>query len=277
MESIKLSKLLSERGIASRREAETLITDGRVTVNGEPATVEQRVTPEDAVRLDGNPLPDAPQLVYFLLYKPRGTITGRDDPRGRPSVLEYVEHLPFKLEPVGRLDFDTEGALLLTNDGWLANKLTHPSTGAPKRYSVKVWKTPDERKLAAIRDGKVFLDDGPALPAKVRVVEQTDSENCWIEITVTEGRNRLVRRIFETLGHPVSKLRRESFATLSIRDMERGQVRALTSEEVRRIRDLAEGMKPKKAGRLKRGAGFALPKPKKKRHGQHRSKRAPKR
>jgi 23S rRNA pseudouridine2605 synthase len=276
MESIKLSKLLSERGVASRREAEVLIEEGRVTVNGEPANVEQRVTTDDAVRVDGRVLPEAPPLVYYLLYKPKGYITGRDDPGGRKSVLDLVEHLKIKVEPVGRLDFNTEGALLLTNDGGLAHKLTHPSTSVPKRYAVKVYRTPDEKDLAAIRDGRVFLEDGPTLPAKVRITEQTDTENAWVEVTVTEGRNRLVRRMFEALGHPVAKIRRESFATISIRDMERGQIRPLTSEEVRRLRDMAEGTKPSSAGRLRRKAGFAQPKPKKKRHGKHPSRKHPK-
>ncbi|MEZ4319064.1 MAG: pseudouridine synthase [Myxococcota bacterium] len=274
MEPIRLNKLLAERGVASRREADDLISTGRVTVDGRVGTVEERVDPDEVdVRVDGTPLPEAPPRVYFLLYKPKGYITGRDDPRGRKSVLELVEHLPVRVEPVGRLDFDTEGALLLTNDGVLAHKLTHPSSAVPKRYRAKVYRTPDERDLALIRQGKVFLEDGATLPAKVRVVEQTDTENAWVEITVTEGRNRLIRRMFEKLGHPVAKLRRESFATLSLRGMERGDVRPLTSEEVRRIQDLANGTKPKNAGRLKRGKGFAKPKPKKKRHGQHKTKK----
>lgn len=257
---IRLAKLIASRGLASRREAEVWITEGRVSVNGEVIrTVATLVDPEeDRVLVDQRPLPRPPQTVWYLMYKPRGYITGRDDPQGRPSVLDLVEHLPVRVEPVGRLDFDTEGALLLTNDGELAHKLTHPSSQVPKRYMAKVYRTPDAGDIRAIEQG-VFLDDGKTAPARARVVDKTDTENCWLEITVTEGRNRLVRRMLAQLGHPVSKLRRESFATLSIRGMERGDVRALTAAEVQRVKEIASGKKPQSAGRFKYKAGFARP------------------
>lgn len=271
---IRINRLLAERGICSRREADDLIRGERVTIDGALAELSDRVDPlRQVVRFDGHPLPAAPRKVYYLLYKPRGTITGRNDPRGRKSVLDLVADLDVRVEPVGRLDFDTEGALLLTNDGDLAHALTHPSRKVPKRYRAKVYRTPDAVDLQKIREGKVYLDDGAAQPALCRVVEQTDTENAWVEITVTEGRNRMIRRIFEALGHPVSKLRRETFATLSIRGMERGDVRPLTAEEIRRIQDLAEGITPKRAGKLRRRAGFAKPKPKRKRHGKHKKGR----
>jgi pseudouridine synthase len=256
----RLSKVMSSRGLCSRREAETWIAEGRVTVDGEPV---HEVVPVDPsvhdIRVDGKPLPPEPEHVYLLLYKPRGCITGRDDPRGRKSVFDVVGELPTRVEPVGRLDYDTEGALLLTNDGALAHALTHPKNQVPKRYLAKVYRTPDERDFSAIRTG-VFLDDGRTAPARARVVEQTDTENAWVEITVTEGRNRLIRRMFGKLGHPVSKLRRETFATLSIRGMERGQVRPLTGEELQRVRDIAEGVRPARAGGKR--AGWAKAKPK---------------
>ena len=270
MDEMRLSKLLAQRGVASRREAEDLIAAGRVSVDGEVVRQIVPVNPQTAdVRVDGKPLPPAPPKVYYLMYKPRGYITGRNDPKGRKSVLDLVEDLPFRVEPVGRLDFDTEGALLLTNDGDLANALTHPSRKVPKRYRAKVYRTPDDADLRAIATG-VYLDDGRTAPAKVRVVEATDKTNAWIEITVTEGRNRLIRRMFEKLGHPVSKLRRESFATVSIRGLERGQVRALTRNELKRLQDVAAGVKPERAGQ-KKGKGFARAKPKKRRLGQKRS------
>lgn len=257
---VRLSKLMASRGVASRREAEAWIAEGRVTVNGETVTQVVEVDPAvDVVRVDGQGLPREPKKAYFLLYKPRGYITGRDDPEGRPSVHELVEHLGVRLEPVGRLDFDTEGALLMTNDGDLAHSLAHPSKMVPKRYLAKVYRTPTKDQLDLIEQGKVFLEDGRIQPAKVRVIEATDNENAWVEITVTEGRNRLVRRIFQQIRHPVSKLRRLTFATLSIRGMERGQVRALTTEELRRVFDLAEGKRPERAGHVKRKKGFALP------------------
>jgi pseudouridine synthase len=223
----------------------------------------------DVIRVDGKGLPRPPEPLYLLLYKPKGCITGRDDPEGRPSVFDVLGDVGAKVEPVGRLDFDTEGALILTNDGDLANALTHPKNRVPKRYLAKVYRTPDERDLKAIEDG-VFLEDGRTAPAKARILEQTGKDNAWVEITVTEGRNRLVRRMLGKLGHPVSKLRRESFATISIRGMERGEVRPLTGEEVQRLRDLAAGVRPQKAGQ-KRGEGFAKPKPKKRRHGSRKT------
>jgi 23S rRNA pseudouridine2605 synthase len=258
---VRLSKLMASRGVASRREAEAWIGEGRVTVNGQTVTQVVEVDPTvDVVRVDGQVLPREPKKAYFLLYKPRGYITGRDDPEGRPSVHDLVEKLGIRLEPVGRLDFDTEGALLMTNDGDLAHSLAHPSKKVPKRYLAKVYRTPSRDQLDLIEQGKVFLEDGKIQPALVRVVDATDKENAWVEITVTEGRNRLVRRIFQQIRHPVSKLRRITFATLSIRGMERGDVRPLTADELRRVFDLADGKRPERAGHVPRKKGFALPK-----------------
>lgn len=260
---VRVAKLIAERGLTSRRDAEKWIEEGRVSVNGAvidtPAVV---VDPDrDTVAVDGKRLPAPPDRVYYLMYKPRGCIVTREDPEGRKTIWDLLDIEDTTVQAVGRLDFDTEGALILTNDGELAHALTHPSRQVPKRYLVKVYRTPNESDLQAIRDG-VFLEDGKTKPALVRVMDATDKANAWVEVTVTEGRNRLVRRVFAQLGHPVSKLRRESFATISIRGMDRGQVRRLTHAEVQRLRDLAEGKKPARAGKLKRGKGFALPKPK---------------
>ncbi len=258
---MRLTRLLAMRGISSRREAEKVVAEGRVTVNGDVASGVMLVDPEsDAIRVDGRALPPEPEKLYYLLYKPKGVIVTREDPKGRPSIFSLLGNLGDNVEAVGRLDFDTEGALLLTNDGALAHALTHPRKGVPKRYLAKVYRTPDEKDLNALRTG-VYLDDGRTAPALVRIKSRTDTENTWLEITVTEGRNRLVRRMLGALGHPVSKLRRESFATISIRGMERGQVRPLTGEEVRRLHDMAAGVRPDRAGK-KRGKGFAKPKPK---------------
>jgi 23S rRNA pseudouridine2605 synthase len=265
--AVRLARLIANRGVSSRREAEAMIEQGQVKVNGETVYHPGHpVDPEvDHIRIDGRALPSEPRRVYYLMYKPRGVITGRRDPDGRQGVHELLDGPGPRVEPVGRLDINTEGALLLTNDGELANKLTQPSSGIPKRYLVKVWKTPSPKTLARIERGKVYLEDGPNRPCKVRVMEGTDSGNAWVEITVTEGRNRLIRRLFAAVGHPVSKLRRESFATLSVRGMERGQVRPLTGEEVRRLKDIAAGKKPARAGKKKK-AGFAKAKPKNKRN-----------
>jgi pseudouridine synthase len=258
---MRLARLLAMRGIASRREAEKVVAEGRVTVNGEVATGVRMVDPaSDSIRVDGRALPPEPDKIYYVLYKPKGVIVSREDPQNRPSVFGLLGALGDKVEAVGRLDYDTEGALLLTNDGGLAHALTHPRHGVPKRYLAKVYRTPDDKDLETIRTG-VHLEDGRTAPALVRVRSRTDTENAWLEITVTEGRNRLVRRMLAALGHPVSKLRRESFATITIRGMERGQLRPLTGEEIRRLQDLAAGIKPARAGK-KRGEGFAKAKPK---------------
>jgi len=269
----RLARLLARRGVASRREAERMIAEGRVTVNGQvpegPAFVD---LDRDAIRIDGKRIPREPPRGYFVIYKPRGTITSRNDPKGRKSVLDLAQNLPCRVETVGRLDYDTEGALLLTNDGDLAHRLLHPSRKVPKRYLVKCYRRPSDKDLEAIRTG-VYLEDGKTAPALARIVETTrEGANAWVEVTITEGRNRLIRRMFAKLGHPVSKLRRESFATISIRGLERGQVRALTRNEVQRLQEIAAGMSPRKAGR-KRGKGFAKAKPKPRRP-NHRKKRA---
>jgi len=272
---MRLSKLLASRGVASRREAERMIADGKVTVNGETVLEVVPVDPaEDHVMIEGQPLPAKPPPVYLLYYKPRGVVVTRDDPQGRTCIFDEID-LPHRAESVGRLDIDTEGALLLTNDGDVAYALTHPKHQVPKRYMAKVYRTPDDGDLKAIRTG-LYLDDGRTAPAKCRIVETTETGNAWVEVTVTEGRNRLIRRMFEQLGHPVSKLRRESFATVSIRGMLRGQVRPLTGQEVRRLKDLADGKKPSSAGK-KKGKGFAKAKPKKKRHGKHKPRHRQKR
>lgn len=261
----RIAKVLAARGVASRREAERMVEEGRVSVNGDRVThpghpVDART---DKIRVDNRLVPPDAKKVYYLLYKPKGFITGRDDPEGRHSVMELVPDIGERVEPVGRLDINTEGALLLTNDGDLANKLTHPSTGVPKRYLAKVWKQPSERTMERLQAG-VRLDDGMTSPCKARVMKSTETGNTWLEITVTEGRNRLIRRMMAEIGHPVSKLRRESFATISLRGLERGHYRALTGEEVQRLRDVASGTSAAEAGRGTRRLkiGFAKPDPK---------------
>jgi len=262
-DSQRISKIIARSGVASRREAEVLVENGKVRVNGEIVRHPGHpVTRSDQIEVNGEPLPVPANHVYILLNKPRGTITGRNDPEGRPTVLDLVAHLQTRVEPVGRLDMDTEGLLLLTNDGELAHKLTHPSTGVPKRYVAKVWRTPDEKTLKRIRNG-IVLEDGRTHPCKVRVVETTENGNAWLEVTVTEGRNRLIRRMLEAVNHPVSKLRRESFATIADRSLARGASRMLTPAEVRRLREIASGVDAAEAGAgSKYKKGYARPKPK---------------
>jgi pseudouridine synthase len=158
------------------------------------------------------------------MYKPAGYLTSRGGLRGRRSIFDLCGSLPVRVEPVGRLDFDTEGVLLMTNDGHLAHALTHPSAGVPKRYAARVQGVPDRATLQAIAKG-VALDDGVTAPATARVVSVDGHAKATVDITVTEGRNRLVRRMLLKVGHPVLELRRESFAGITLRGMERGQVR----------------------------------------------------
>ena len=259
----RISKVIARSGLASRREAEVIVEAGRVKVNGEPIHHPGHpVQSADRITVDDLPLPAAPRHVYYLLNKPRGYITGRNDPEERKTVFELMGGIKERVEPVGRLDMDTEGVLLLTNDGDLAHKLTHPSMHVPKRYMVKVWRAPDEKTLNRIRNG-IRLEDGRTAPCKARVVETTDKGNAWVEVTVTEGKNRLIRRLFETVNHPVSKLRRESFATIAARHCERGKVRPLSGDEVRRLHEIANGGDPRDAGQKSRyKKGYARPRPK---------------
>jgi 23S rRNA pseudouridine2605 synthase len=257
---VRISKLLAQRGVASRRQAEKLVLEGEVTIDGQVVTeLGTRVDPDQVrIRVSGEPLPGEPKKVYYLFYKPRGMVTGRDDEHGRQSVRALLDEMNLRVDPVGRLDYNTEGALLLTNDGDLAHQLNQPSLAVPKRYLAKVYRTPSDRDIAAIERGVIF-PKGRSRPAKARVIEQTDTENAWVEITITESGPRIVQQILTQLGHPVSKLRRESFATLSIRGMERGQIRELLPAEVSRLKDLAGGVAPKRAGRGWRGPGYAKP------------------
>ncbi len=261
----RLAKVLAAHGVASRREAEGMIAAGRVTVNGNVSVHPGQPVNErkDAIRVDDKPMPSAPRLVYYVLYKPKGYIVTRADPNARKSVMELMPQLPERVEPVGRLDINTEGALLLTNDGELAHRLTHPSAGVPKRYLAKVYRTPTDKTIARLESG-IQLEDGKTAPAKVRLISATDAENAWIEITVTEGRNRLIRRMFATVGHPVSKLVRQSFATVTIRGLERGSFRALGADEVERLREIGEGTPAASAGRRpnQKKDGFAKADPK---------------
>lgn len=258
----RLGKLIARSGRASRREAERLIVEGKVEVNGEVVLHPGHpVDPDrDKIRVEGKGLPAFAPFVYYLLNKPKGFITTRNDPEGRDNVVQLVSHLGVRVEPVGRLDINTEGALLFTNDGELAHKLTHPSSNVPKRYVAKVWRVPDEATLDRVRNG-VYLEDGRSAPCKVRVLSSTDGGNAWLEITVTEGKNHLIRRLLAAVGHPVSKLRRESFATITARNMERGELRDLSPEEIARLRDIAAGLTPSEAGhKSKYKPGFARPK-----------------
>ncbi|MBI5810502.1 MAG: rRNA pseudouridine synthase, partial [Deltaproteobacteria bacterium] len=232
----RLQKVIARAGITSRRKAETLILEGRVTVNRQTVVeLGTKVDPErDAIKVDGKPITSAGPLVYILLNKPKGYISSLSDPEKRPVVTDLVKRKGVRVYPVGRLDYDAEGVLLLTNDGELSNRLIHPSFSAPKKYLVKVRGVPDERGIKRLQEG-VFLEDGRTVPAKAHLIRRT-KENSWIELTVFEGRNRLVKRMCQAIGHPVSKLKRVEFAGIRLGILKPGQYRMLNSKEVEGLR-----------------------------------------
>lgn len=231
----RLQKILARAGIASRRKAEELILQGRVLVNRQVVRqLGTKADPErDRIELDGEVItPNGPR-VYILLNKPKGYISAVSDPLGRPVVSELVKGVKLKVFPVGRLDYDAEGVLLMTNDGVLTNKLIHPRYGIPKTYLVKVRGVPDEKDLARLRDG-VYLEDGKTLPARVKLI-RTMGKNPWVSLTITEGRNRQVKRMCQAIGHPVMKLKRVEFAGIKLGDLRPGDFRMLTRNEVERL------------------------------------------
>lgn len=228
------------------------MTSGRVQVNGRVVTeLGARANPlTDAIEVDGAKITGAFRgpRVYVLLNKPKGYISSVTDPLNRPVVTDIVKVGKARVYPVGRLDYDAEGVLLLTNDGELANRLIHPTFHVAKKYLVKVKDVPSAADLVRLESG-VHLEDGKTFPAKARMVRQT-TENCWIELTVTEGRNRLVKRMCMAIGHPVAKLKRIEFAGIKLGSLEPGAYRLLTDEEVERLKGL---------GAVKKGV--TLPKP----------------
>jgi 23S rRNA pseudouridine2605 synthase len=241
MAAERLQKYLARAGVASRRHAEELITAGRVTVNNQKVTeLGSRVEPgTDLVAVDGQLVSPPDTSSYFLLYKPAGVVTTLSDPQGRPTVASYVEKAGKRLFPVGRLDYDAEGALLFTDDGALAHKLTHPSFQVPRTYLAKVKGTPDVATLDKLRGG-VRLEDGMATPLSVGVFEQAE-RNTWLKIVVAEGRPHLIKRLCAAVGHPVVRLYRPDYAGIVVSGLRPGELRPLTSAEVRLLQDVAEG------------------------------------
>ena len=230
--SIRLNKLLAERGLGARRKCDELISSGVVRVNGEVVTeLGTRVEPErDRVEVRGRPLPQAQRPIVYMLHKPVGVISTLSDPEGRRTLQEFMPP-GARLFPVGRLDADTTGLILLTNDGDLAHRLTHPSFEVPRVYRVQVSRAPvREPALRALRDG-VQLEDGRTAPAKVRRLAHDR-----LELTIHEGRKRQVRRMCEAVGHPVVRLSRVAFGPLGLGDLELGGHRRLSRAEVERLK-----------------------------------------
>lgn len=234
---LRLQKALARAGVASRRASEEMIADGRVEVNGE-VVVEQgtRVDPErDVIRVDGSRIPPPRRHLYLVLNKPRGVVSTMDDPQGRPTLEQYVPPHQ-RLFHVGRLDTDTEGLLILTNDGDFANKLSHPRHEVPKTYLVEVEGLLDNRTLRRLEKG-VTLDDGPIKADRVKLVTRAEARSL-VQITLHSGRNRVVRRMFDTVGHPVRQLSRISIGPVRLGQLPIGETRELTREELGALLDL---------------------------------------
>jgi 23S rRNA pseudouridine2605 synthase len=238
--------VLARAGIGSRRACEDLIAAGRVTVDGVVAVLGDRVDPErQQVAVDGVPVATRTGLVYYLLNKPAGVVTTADDPHGRPTVVDLVPAEP-RVFPVGRLDYDSEGLLLLTNDGDLTHRLTHPRFGVEKAYVVEVEGSPSPAALRRLREG-VDLDDGRTAPARVSRVQSVRSgaeATSVLEITIHEGRNRQVRRMCEAVGHPVRRLVRTRIGPVRDRRLGPGEWRSLTPGEIQGLSSAASGPGP---------------------------------
>lgn len=242
----RLQKVLAQAGIASRRHAEKLIVEGRVTVNREKVlTLGTKVGLKDYIEVDGQPIKRSEELHYYILNKPIGVITSAQDPQGRITVVELMKGVPVRVYPVGRLDYDTSGLLVLTNDGELAHRLTHPSYGVEKTYWVWVKGSISDQDLEKLRKG-VLLEDGNTAPARIErmsgVAKDTKANLKTghlekLEVTIHEGRNRQIRRMFAALGYLVVKLKRVRFGPLYLeKGLPLGAYRELTAKEVKQLR-----------------------------------------
>lgn len=234
----RLQKILSQAGIASRRASEKLMLEGRVTVNG--TVVSELGTKADAarddIRVDGRRVKVVTRHRYILLNKPRGYVSTRSDPQRRPTVIDLLGAFPEYVYPVGRLDFDSEGLLLLTNDGDLAARLTHPRHGVPRVYEARVRGVPDQHDLTRLARG-IVIDGERTEPAEIALMPiKRDATQSTLLVTLREGRNRQVRKMFEAIGHPVERLRRVAIGPIRDAKIKPGQWRELTAEEVRKLR-----------------------------------------
>jgi len=241
----RLQKILSQAGVASRRLAEELIAQGRVQVNGVTvAALGTKADPDaDEIKVDGRRIQTQKRKRYILLHKPRGYITTRSDPQGRPTVLDLLRGVREYVYPVGRLDYDSEGLLLLTNDGDLAARLTHPRHEVDKVYEARVRGIPDAHTLDRLAKG-VTIDDRRTAPAKVRLLDPpnkrpTENEQTRIELAIHEGRQRQVRKMFDAIGHPVVRLKRVRIGPIADPDMPPGHWRELTPKEIQRLKKAA--------------------------------------
>lgn len=234
---MRLQKYLADAGVASRRACEALIAAGRVRVNGATAAIGQSVEAGDTVELDGKPVACAQRHIVILFYKPRGVVCTSEDPEGRRTVQDYFRDLPERLYNVGRLDLNSEGLLLMTNDGALAHRLTHPRFGVEKTYYVVCDGKVTASDFAKLTNG-VLLDDGMTAPARVDCIRTTQRGDTSFLITIHEGRNRQIRRMAEAIGHRTLRLKRERFGCLELGTLKPGEWRYLTESELTSLRAL---------------------------------------
>jgi len=256
----RLQKVLARAGVASRRAAEGLIVEGRVKVNGQVVReLGTRVDESDLIVVDGQPVVAASERTWLIMYKPPGVVTTMSDPQGRPTIVDFLDGRKGRVFPVGRLDFDAEGALLLTDDGELANKLMHPRHQVPRVYLAKVKGVPTKASLERLVEG-VRLEDGPARAVQASIFEEAE-RNTWVRLVVTEGRHHLIKRLCAAVGHPVVRLFRPAQAGVAVSGLRPGQVRALTPEELKQVKASAEGKKvvqpPLKLPARRHGHGIA--------------------
>ncbi|TDL97839.1 rRNA pseudouridine synthase [Macrococcus brunensis] len=236
----RLQKVIARSGVTSRRKAEALIEEGKVTVNGEVVkTLGTKVKPSDRIEVEGIPL-ENPDKVYILFHKPTKVITSVSDDKGRTVVTDFFPQLEERVFPVGRLDYDTSGLLLLTNDGEFANQMTHPRYKVKKKYVAKLKGYLLREQVRQLEKG-IMLEDGKTAPAIVKVKSQDREKNSTlVEITISEGRNRQVRRMFSHFGHEVVKLSRVEYGPLNLKGLNAGDARDLSPHEVKTLRNLAQ-------------------------------------
>jgi len=235
----RLQKVIAQAGVTSRRKAEALIAEGKVKVNDRIITeLGTKVSQRDKIEVNNIPI-EREEPIYFLFYKPTGVISALSDDKGRKVVTDFFSHVTERIFPIGRLDYDTSGALLLTNDGEFANSLMHPRYQVEKEYIVKIAGVPTKQVMRILEKG-VRLEDGKTAPAMANLISADRSKNtAIISLTIHEGRNRQVRRMFEAVGHKVLKLKRERYAFLTVQSMQPGDYRQLKPHEVKRLRDAA--------------------------------------
>lgn len=236
----RLQKVMANAGVASRRASEKMITDGRVRVNGKTVTeLGVKVSGEDAVEVDGHLLEQSDQKVYFILYKPRGVISAAKDDKNRKVVTDFFQDIPQRIYPVGRLDYDTSGLVLMTNDGDLANKLMHPRYHVNKTYVAKVKGIPESNELERLRHGVLLDKTHKSSPAKAKLLSVDKKKNTAIvSLTIHEGRYHQVKNMLKSVGHPVEKLKRETYGFLNLDGLTSGDFRRLTNQEITALKKM---------------------------------------